>query len=212
MEFLASEMTHTMLTPVLDGYGLGMNISTTGAPRFGHGGANAGFKALLFAYTGGSRQGVAIKDQWRSGRDLASGNPARCRKGYGWSGILAESPRSAREVESVGQSLAFYGLTSPQLVLPAICIEGHATATRDRVILVGCGASGSRSVLSRGDRRRRVMKHVCKSSTGTLALALASATGLATLCMSCARVCRPSASSTTSPAEATAARLTTALR
>jgi len=81
---LTPEMAHTMLTPVLDGYGLGMDVPTSGTLRFGHGGANAGFKALLFAYTGGSRQGVAIMTNGNQGDKLASEIRCAIAKAYGW--------------------------------------------------------------------------------------------------------------------------------
>ncbi len=81
---LTPEMTHTMLTPVLGGYGLGMEVSSTGAPRFGHNGANAGYKALLFAYAGGSRQGVAIMTNGNQGDTLASEIRRAVAKAYDW--------------------------------------------------------------------------------------------------------------------------------
>jgi CubicO group peptidase (beta-lactamase class C family) len=81
---LTPAMAHTMLTPVLDGYGLGMDVPTSGTLRFGHGGANAGFEALLFAYTGGSRQGVAIMTNGDQGDKLASEIRCAVAKAYSW--------------------------------------------------------------------------------------------------------------------------------
>ena len=81
---LTPEMAHAMLTPVLDGYGLGFEATTAGAARFGHDGANAGFRAMLIAHIGGSQQGVAIMTNGNMGDKLASEIRSAVATAYGW--------------------------------------------------------------------------------------------------------------------------------
>lgn len=101
---LSPEMVHTMLTPGLGGYGLGVDVPTSGTPRFGHDGANAGFQALLFAYTGGSRQGVAIMTNGNQGYNLASEIRRATAKAYGWPEYLPKVVSLATVDEQVLRS------------------------------------------------------------------------------------------------------------
>lgn len=51
---LSPAMTRQMLTPVMDGYGLGVDTTkTAGAPAFTHTGGNEGYRAIYFAYENG---------------------------------------------------------------------------------------------------------------------------------------------------------------
>ncbi|UPG94322.1 serine hydrolase domain-containing protein [Luteibacter aegosomatissinici] len=48
---LSPAMTHTMMTPVKDNWGLGVAVYPQGTPRFMHDGVNPGFDSFMVAYT-----------------------------------------------------------------------------------------------------------------------------------------------------------------
>ncbi len=81
---LSPDMARTMLTPGKGAWGLGLNVMTDGAARFGHGGANEGFRNDFVAFTGGTRQGVAIMTNSDSGSSLISEIERAVAKAYGW--------------------------------------------------------------------------------------------------------------------------------
>lgn len=68
---LSARMARTMLTPVKNGYGLGLNVQGDGATLgFAHGGSNNGYKNTLFAYAHGD--GVVVMTNGENGGELAS--------------------------------------------------------------------------------------------------------------------------------------------
>jgi CubicO group peptidase (beta-lactamase class C family) len=78
---LSQEMTGTMLQPVQNGYGLGFSIEPeTG--RFGHGGANEGFRATLAAFRDG--RGLAIMTNSDEGAAVAQELMMAIAREYGW--------------------------------------------------------------------------------------------------------------------------------
>lgn len=74
----------TMLAPVAPGYGLGMELAGEGASRrFGHSGANAGFRAVAWFLTGGA-DGVVVMTNAESGGALAGDIIRAVAADYGW--------------------------------------------------------------------------------------------------------------------------------
>ena len=68
---LSARMARTMLTPVKNGYGLGVNVQGEGAALgFAHGGSNNGYKNTLFAYAQGD--GAVVMTNGDNGGELAS--------------------------------------------------------------------------------------------------------------------------------------------
>src|SRR5262249_29003982 len=84
---LSSSMTTVMLTPVMNGYALGLSIEGQGdSARFSHGGVDYGFEALLVAYekTG---QGAIVMTNGTSGSALCAeiaGGTAKIYHGLGY--------------------------------------------------------------------------------------------------------------------------------
>ena len=68
---LSARMARTMLTPVKNGYGLGVNVEGEGASlSFAHGGSNTGYQNTLFAYTQGD--GAVVMTNGANGSELAN--------------------------------------------------------------------------------------------------------------------------------------------
>lgn len=81
---LSPEMTRTMFTPVMGGYGLGFGIQGEGEEaRFSHGGSNYGFKAQFLAFMEGGR-GVFIMTNGDRGSALAQEIVLAVAREYGW--------------------------------------------------------------------------------------------------------------------------------
>lgn len=79
---LSGQMVDEMLTPVLGDYGLGLGISDG---RFGHGGANEGFRCTMTAFLDGN-QGVVIMTNADQGGALGQELMLTIAREYGWSG------------------------------------------------------------------------------------------------------------------------------
>lgn len=83
--FLRQSSVRTMATPVSAGYGLGADVKRRGGrPALGHGGSNAGFQCLSFAFLDGSRQGAVIMTNGDAGGALAGEVMQALAKAYGW--------------------------------------------------------------------------------------------------------------------------------
>lgn len=81
---LSQSMTHLMLTPVLEDYGLGWNIEDSGqAQVFAHGGSNIGYQNLLLAYTERG-DGVAVMTNGDRGNELAGALVRAVAAEYQW--------------------------------------------------------------------------------------------------------------------------------
>jgi CubicO group peptidase (beta-lactamase class C family) len=82
---LAKATALGMMTRRLNDFGLGLNLGPPDGPAmFQHGGSNQGFQADLHAFTGGSRQGVAIMTNGDGGRILIPDILRAVSKAYGW--------------------------------------------------------------------------------------------------------------------------------
>jgi CubicO group peptidase (beta-lactamase class C family) len=81
---LKSATQHEMLTKVLGDYGLGLSLGEKeGRKSFSHGGANAGFQCMMFAYlTGG--QGAIVMTNGDRGGALANEILGSIATEYGW--------------------------------------------------------------------------------------------------------------------------------
>lgn len=79
---LSRAMTVRMLTPVRDGYGLGFGTEDSPTGRFGHGGANEGYRASLTAFRDG--RGIAVMTNSDAGGPLAQEIMYAIGKEYGW--------------------------------------------------------------------------------------------------------------------------------
>lgn len=83
-KILTREMMRQMLTRQKDDWGLGFGLGNDGPTlRFGHGGANEGFRCTLEAYAE-SGQGIAIMTNSDSGDAVASAYLRAVAKEYGW--------------------------------------------------------------------------------------------------------------------------------
>jgi CubicO group peptidase (beta-lactamase class C family) len=82
---LSQERARAMLAPDENDWGLGPSIME-GGERFGHGGANEGFRCQLVAFIDGGR-GAVIMTNSDSGGDLASEVLFNIGIVYGWSGF-----------------------------------------------------------------------------------------------------------------------------
>ena len=83
--FLSQELAKQMLTPVVsDDYGLGFGVIGEGDEfRFGHGGANAGYRCIFAMYPG-TGDGVVVMTNSDSGADLSSEILRAVSDVYGW--------------------------------------------------------------------------------------------------------------------------------
>jgi CubicO group peptidase (beta-lactamase class C family) len=81
---LSREMAGTMLEPVQSGYGLGFSTQPE-IGRFGHDGANAGFRATLAAFRDG--RGVVIMNNSDEGAAVAQELMMAIASEYGWTEI-----------------------------------------------------------------------------------------------------------------------------
>ncbi|MEK7406270.1 MAG: serine hydrolase [Acidobacteriota bacterium] len=81
---LKAETVNEMLTAVLNNYGLGFGLGgKDGARSFSHGGANAGFRCMLFAYRD-SGSGAVVMTNGDRGGALASEVLRSIAAEYGW--------------------------------------------------------------------------------------------------------------------------------
>ena len=81
--FLRQATARQMLQPVMNDYGLGFSTGEGPSARFGHGGSNHGFKALLTAFVREGR-GVAIMTNGEGGSQLAQEILRAVSDEYGW--------------------------------------------------------------------------------------------------------------------------------
>ena len=83
---LSPSMAKLMVTPVKDGYGLGLAIQGEGeSTRFGHGGVDEGFEAQLIAYEKGG-WGAVVMTNGQGGSALAQEVVRAIAKVYAWPG------------------------------------------------------------------------------------------------------------------------------
>ncbi len=81
---LSTKSVQQMLTPVLDHYGLGLQLSDTGGRHaFLHGGANEGFRCMLFGYRDDG-QGAVVMTNGDNGSQLAEEILSSISATYGW--------------------------------------------------------------------------------------------------------------------------------
>jgi hypothetical protein len=83
---LSVELTRAMLTPVMGEYGLGLGLAGRDqTPAFSHGGANHGFRCLLFAFVE-TGQGAVVMTNADSGGRLADEVMRAVARAYQWPG------------------------------------------------------------------------------------------------------------------------------
>lgn len=101
---LSRDATLEMLTPGMNGWGLGFGSAEGPNARFGHGGSNAGFRALLTAWVDQGR-GIAVMTNGDRGATIAQEILYAVAREYGWEGddlaprtrVVAAVPESERE-------------------------------------------------------------------------------------------------------------------
>jgi CubicO group peptidase (beta-lactamase class C family) len=82
---LSPRSAKAMMTPILSGYGLGVNIAEREGRRIiSHGGSNEGFQCRFVAFLDGSRQGLVIMTNGENGGFLAAGIQRTIAAAYGW--------------------------------------------------------------------------------------------------------------------------------
>jgi CubicO group peptidase (beta-lactamase class C family) len=83
-KLLPEAMTKEMLTPVKSGYGLGFSIEGSGdSERFGHGGANMGYRCIATLYRNRG-QGVVVMTNGDNGSALAGEMVRAVAEAYDW--------------------------------------------------------------------------------------------------------------------------------
>ncbi|MFP4624066.1 MAG: serine hydrolase domain-containing protein [Gemmatimonadota bacterium] len=107
---LSQAMTRAMLEPVRNGYGLGFSTQPD-IGRFGHGGANEGFRATLAAFRDG--RGLAIMTNSDEGGAVTQELMMAIAREYGWEEIaprtLHVAELSAREREAIAGTWVIRG-------------------------------------------------------------------------------------------------------
>jgi CubicO group peptidase (beta-lactamase class C family) len=100
---LSKEMVEQMLTPGLNGWGLGLGIEgEADSARFGHGGSNEGFRCQLVAFREGGK-GAAVMTNSDNGDALAQEILLSIARAYGWPGI---EPTRKKLVDVDAETLA----------------------------------------------------------------------------------------------------------
>ncbi len=103
---LTAAMTRTMLTPVTDGYGLGVEShKTEGHASFSHSGGNEGYRCFYMGYENGD--GVVIMTNSDAGGDLYQEVLTSLAREYGWPDYKP-AQRTAAQVP-VAELLQFAG-------------------------------------------------------------------------------------------------------
>ena len=100
---LSQEMTRTMLEPVQSDYGLGFGTEPE-IGRFGHGGANAGFRATLAAFRDG--RGLVIMTNSDEGGAVAQELMMAIAREYDWDEIAPRTLSVADLTESQRDAIA----------------------------------------------------------------------------------------------------------
>lgn len=116
---LSREMTATMLEPVQNDYGLGFGTEP-GIGRFGHGGANEGFRATLAAFRDG--RGVAVMTNSDEGAAVAQELMMAIAREYGWDEIaprtVAVAELTAEQRDAIAGSWVIRGLPVRVTLIP----------------------------------------------------------------------------------------------
>jgi CubicO group peptidase (beta-lactamase class C family) len=105
---LSQAMTSQILTRQIDDWGLGLNLQGAGREaRFGHGGANEGFRCSFIAYDD-TGQGAAVMTNSDNGGSLAQEILFAIAHEYGWSGY---QPKAITTIQVDPRLLADYAGT-----------------------------------------------------------------------------------------------------
>ncbi|HUG40227.1 MAG TPA: serine hydrolase domain-containing protein [Longimicrobiales bacterium] len=116
---LSRRMTRTMLEPVQSEYGLGFGTEPD-IGRFGHGGANAGFRATLVAFRDG--RGLAIMTNSDEGGAIAQELMMAIARAYGWDEIapptLAVAELTAEQRDAIAGTWVMRGLPGRVTLTP----------------------------------------------------------------------------------------------
>jgi CubicO group peptidase (beta-lactamase class C family) len=93
---LSTRMIDEMLAPQVGGWGLGLELhGEDGSARFGHSGANGGYRCFLVAYVT-TGQGAAVMTNSDSGGELAEEILRSIAREYHWLGYLPQEEQSSR--------------------------------------------------------------------------------------------------------------------
>jgi CubicO group peptidase (beta-lactamase class C family) len=117
---LSTEMARRMLTPDMEGHGLGPAIQGGGA-RFGHGGSNEGFRCTFTAFIEGGN-GAVVMTNSDAGGALAGEILLNIALEYGWPGFEQDERTIAELEPAVYEELAGryeiegYGVVTIELV------------------------------------------------------------------------------------------------
>ncbi|GGO89655.1 CubicO group peptidase (beta-lactamase class C family) [Stakelama pacifica] len=137
---LSPGMTHAMMTPVKDNWGLGVALYRDGTPRFGHDGVNPGFESFMEAYRDRG-DGIVVLTNGGDGRRLINEVVRAVASDYGWPDMVVpaskEKPLSLAQLSKAAGHFEGSGLN---IVLEARSeglfarFAGAPAATSERLI------------------------------------------------------------------------------
>lgn len=142
---LTPEVARAMVTPGLGGWGLGVGIGASGdAQTFNHGGANAGFRAIMIGFVRGGR-GVVVMTNSDAGNGLANEIVQAVAREHGFPGTWGRIIKPVA-IDSAGRARLAGSYRNPAGLTMRIAIENEA--------LVALMPSGARWELfpTAGDR------------------------------------------------------------
>ncbi|WP_265569625.1 serine hydrolase domain-containing protein [Sphingomicrobium nitratireducens] len=141
---LEPEMARTMLTPVMDGYGLGIGTGGEGADvHFTHSGSNAGFKSVFFLFpeTG---DGIVVLTNGDRGSSIFVSALLTAAKEMGWGGFEPRRlERASLDFDGLAEVAGTYRIEDTDYVLG---ISG------DEFVLLDDDGSTERGIAIAGDK------------------------------------------------------------
>ncbi len=141
-----------MLTKVLGNYGLGLALGETeGQKSFSHGGSNAGFQCMMFAYLSGGRGAIVMTNGDRGG-GLAAEILRSIAAEYGWPDYKVQEKTLATVGEETLRSYAgtYHLPNGPTLILTVE--KGHLLLTLPQGDIVEVVPESPTSFFNMNDR------------------------------------------------------------
>ncbi|MFT4605592.1 MAG: CubicO group peptidase (beta-lactamase class C family) [Rhodothermales bacterium] len=141
---LTSESTEAMLTGGMNGHGLGPSISPDSL-RFGHGGANEGFRCQFTAFKDG-RGGIAVMTNSDNGGVLAQEILLTVAREYGWPGLEPDSITTTKlSAEQFADLEGLYVFTNPN---DPTDVDNVTAVERDGMLVLSTPEDGDFATLT----------------------------------------------------------------